>query len=263
MSFFRAKINCPSCQGSRCRESRWLSLAEKRNHQDRCPYRCLDCSHRFLAQKRTEFGRGLLVSVPSALVAIALAVATTFWLTRGDNQSAPGASAVSPALDPDAMKAAASGDAEAQFRVGEALLQDPSRGAEGAANAVRWLQMAAENGNTEAMIVLGRLSRTGVGILQNFSQSAKWTQTAAVRGNPEGMLELGRLYRDGIGFEKNLVRAYVWFNRASAARNLDAVRERDAIARILTPEELRDAQAQSSAPDSDNGKPPEKSAHKG
>lgn len=201
--------------------------------------------------------------MPAALFAVALVAAATFWLTRVENPSVLGAPAISPALDPEVMKAAASGDAGAQFRIGEALLQDPARGAESSAKAVRWLQMAAENGNTEAMIVLGRLSRTGVGILQDYGQSAKWTQTAAARGNPEGMLELGRLYRDGIGFEKNLVRAYVWFNRASAARNLDAVRERDAIARILTSEELKEAQNQSSALDSESDKPPEKGARKG
>ena len=59
------------------------------------------------------------------------------------------------------------------------------------------------------------------------------------------MLELGRLYRDGIGVDKSLVNAYVWFNRASAARNLDAVHERELIARILTAEELKEAQHQS------------------
>jgi TPR repeat protein len=205
----------------------------------------------------------VVVTVPGALVVLAVAVAVTFWLTHPDTQSGPGSSAISAALDPEVKKAAEAGDAGAQFRLGESLLQDPARSAETSASAVRWLQMAAENGNTEAMIVLGRLSRTGVGVLQNFGQASKWIQTAASRGNPEGMLELGRLYRDGIGVEKDLVRAYVWFNRASAARNLDAVREREAIARTLTFEELREAQNQSSAVDSESSKPAGKGARHG
>jgi hypothetical protein len=258
--FFRKKVNCPSCQGSRCRESRWLSLEEKQAHPGSCPYRCLDCSFRFLAKKGADFSTGLVVSVPAALLAITLAIFATFWLMRSDSPSVLGTPTASSALGPEVMQAAEAGDAGAQFRVGEALLQDPARNAETSANAVRWLQMSAENGNTEAMIFLGRLSRTGVGILQNFGQSAKWIQTAATRGNPEGMLELGRLYRDGVGVEKDLVRAYVWFNRASAARNLDAVREREAIARVLTPEELKAAQNQSSAHDSDGEKPADKGA---
>ena len=119
--------------------------------------------------------------------------------------------------------------------------------------AVRWLQSAAENGNTAAMLQLGKLYRSGVGVLQNFDRSAKWTQTAAARGNAEGMLELGRLYRDGIGFEKSPARAYVWFNRAAAMHNLDAVREREDIARTLTVEELKKAQNQSSEAETTSG----------
>ncbi|MBK7356128.1 tetratricopeptide repeat protein [Propionivibrio sp.] len=156
----------------------------------------------------------------------------------------------SAANDPGIKIAAEGGDAGAQFRLGQALLQDPSRSVENSAHALRWLQMSAENGNTEAMIVLGRLSRSGVGLLQNYSQASKWIQTAADRGNPEGMLELGRLYRDGIGLDKDPVRAYVWFNRASAARNLDAVREREAVARTLTADELKEAQSRSAAQES-------------
>lgn len=264
MSFFRSKISCPRCQGSRCRESRWLSLEEKKIHQNSGPYRCLDCSYRFLSPKRTEvFNKGLVVSVPAALLAVVLAVAATFWLTRSESPSAPSPQATLAALDPEVKKAAEAGDAGAQFKLGEALLLDPGRSAEVSASAVRWLQMSAENGNTEAMIVLGRLSRTGVGILQNFGNASKWIQTAAARGNPEGMLEMGRLYRDGVGVDKDPVRAYVWFNRASAARNLDAVRERDLIARTLTFEELKEAQNQSSAPDSEADKPSGKASRKG
>lgn len=256
---FRSKIVCPGCQGSRCRESRWLSLDEKKKYPQNSPYRCLDCSHRFLSTRQTSLS-GVSVSAPIAVLALILAVVVTYWLTRPETPSPLAAPLATSMLEPELRKAAEAGDAGAQFRLGEALLQDPVRTPENSANAVRWLEMSAENGNTEAMIVLGRLSRTGVGILQNFGNTAKWIQTAAARGNPEGMLELGRLYREGVGVDKDLIRAYVWFNRASAARNLDAVRERENIARTLTPEELKEAQKQSSAPEE---KLAEKNARKG
>jgi hypothetical protein len=254
---FRSKIICPGCQGSRCRESRWLSLDEKKKYPHNSPYRCLDCSHRFLSAKHTALSE-LRISAPIAAMALILAIGVTYWLTRTETPSPLAAPVGASALEPELKKAAEAGDAGAQFRLGESLLQDPARTPENSASAVHWLQMSAESGNTEAMIVLGRLSRTGVGILQNFGQSAKWIETAAARGNPEGMLELGRLYRDGIGVDKDPVRAYVWFNRASAARNLDAVRERETIARTLTPDELKEAQKQSSTPDSDKEKPARK-----
>lgn len=254
---FQSKIVCPGCQGTRCRESRWLSLDEKKKYPHNSPYRCLDCSHRFLSTKHSSFSEKL-ISAPVAFAVLVFAVGITYWLTRTETPSPLAAPVSVSALEPEIRKAAEAGDAGAQFRLGEALLQDPARTPENSANAVRWLEMSAENGNTEAMIVLGRLSRTGVGILQNFGNTAKWIQTAAARGNPEGMLELGRLYRDGVGVDKDLVQAYVWFNRSSAARNLDAVRERENIARMLTPNELRDAQKQSSAPDSEKDKPARK-----
>lgn len=260
---FQSKVICPRCQTSRCRESRWLSLEEKRNHQESTPFRCLDCSFRFLGKKSSGFGKGLVIPVPVALLAVTLAVVICVWLASVESMSGLSPSAPLAATDLAIRQAAEAGDAGAQFKLGEALLLDPSHSPENSANALRWLQLSAENGNTEAMIVLGRLSRSGVGILQNFGQASKWIQTAAARGNPEGMLELGRLYRDGVVLKKDLVLAYVWFNRASAARNLDAVREREEVAQALSAEELKEAQIRSSRLDSDNDKPSETSEKEG
>ena len=182
--------------------------------------------------------------------AVVIAIAVTFIANRHELPTErTHAAAAASATDPELKKAAEAGDALAQYQLGEALLQQPGHTQETSATAMRWLRLSAENGNTEAMIVLGRLSRTGVGILQNFGESAKWLHVAARRGNPEGMLEYGRLFRDGIGVEKDPLRAYVWFNRASAARNLDAVRERELIIRQLSPEQLAQAQKLSSSPD--------------
>lgn len=254
---FQSKVICPRCQASRCRESRWLSLEEKRKHQESTPFRCLDCSYRFLSRRRTGFNKVLAFSAPVALVSVGLAVAASVWLTPAEDHSALDTMAPSAVLDLEIKKAAEAGDADAQFRLGNALLQDPSQSTQNSANAIRWLQLSAENGNTEAMIVLGRLSRSGVGLLQNYDQASKWIQTAAARGNPVGMLELGRLYRDGVGVAKDPVLAYVWFNRASAARNMDAVREREEVARTLSAAELKEAQVQSPRKDPNSGLPSE------
>nr|WP_281357689.1 tetratricopeptide repeat protein [Aromatoleum diolicum] len=97
------------------------------------------------------------------------------------------------------------------------------------------------------MVMLGKLYRNGFGVLQDYGQAVKWIRTAAERGDPDGMLELGRLYRDGVGFPRDPVRAYVWFNRAAAALHGDAVRDRAEVLRSLTADQLKDAQAQSSA----------------
>ncbi|MDR2789089.1 MAG: hypothetical protein LBD06_12255, partial [Candidatus Accumulibacter sp.] len=49
-----APVQCPECQSSNCRKSRWLSSREKRNGSKSSPYRCLDCSCRFLAPRKKE-----------------------------------------------------------------------------------------------------------------------------------------------------------------------------------------------------------------
>ncbi len=260
--FFRPIVQCPACQGGRCRESRWRNLEEKRVHPGCIPYRCLDCSHRFLAPQKKQFASLQRVSVAAALVGAIVVFAAASVLTGKDVPPLVREASSYTALDPGVRKAAEEGDAVAQFRLGEALFHDPARTSETSAQAIHWMQSAAENGNTDAMIFLGRLSRTGVGILQDFAKASAWLHTAAQRGNPEGMLEMGRLYRDGVGVEKDLIKAYVWFNRAAAARNLDAVREREAIARVLKPEELRDAQRQSAAPPPEGSKAHVKSASK-
>lgn len=248
--FIRTEVTCPNCKRTRCRASKWLSRVEKQSHPGSRPYRCEDCSHRFLAQKNSRPDKTIVVLALAVFLSIVLTATVSALIFRSTAPAAQQPPAKSTAIDPDDLKAAQRGDAGAQFRVGEALLHVAIREKENSAEAVRWLQSAARNGNTPAMLQLGRLYRSGVGVLQNYAQSAKWIRTAAAGGNAEGMLELGRLYRDGIGFEKNPVRAYVWFNRAAAAHNLDAAREREDIARTLTVEDLKKAQDQSSEAES-------------
>lgn len=243
---FRGGITCPKCGESHRRASKWLSRQEKLSHPDSRPYRCLVCSHRFRipASPLMKYARPAAVAALS-LLALAPLAGAWWWAPEAPAPEIP--AAAPSVVDPDELKAAAAGDANAQFKVGEILLREALRTRSESAPAVRWLQLAAENGDTRAMVRLGKLHRSGVGALQNFNLAAKWLQLAASRGDVGGMLELGRLYREGIGLEKDPLLAYVWFNRAAAAHELDAARERDETARDLSAEQLKNAQQQSSA----------------
>lgn len=145
------------------------------------------------------------------------------------------------------LQAAQAGNSEAQYRLGKSMLYDNSLGTQGASEAVSWLRRAADNGHTGAMVQLGKLYRTGLGVLQNFELSMTWLRKAADSGDAEGMLELGRMYRSGTGVKQNLLEAYVWFNRAAAALHSEAVGERENVALKLRPEELQEAQRRSAA----------------
>ena len=244
------KVQCPLCQGDHCRKSRWHSSEEKWNNLGYSPYRCLDCSHRFLTPRKEKTPGAASILMTALIVGLVSAMIAVPLLADVDPSilgSALGGNVRDDA--PKLRRVAENGDPATQFKLGKALFEDSSRTDETSVEAIRWLEAAAKGGSVESMVYLGRLLRSGVGILQDFEQAFLWFRTAATLGSPEGMLETGRLYRDGVGVEKNPVAAYVWFNRAAAARNIDAVREREATVSMLTPDELKEAQQQSSLPE--------------
>lgn len=244
-------MKCPNCGGTTCRESKWRSQREKSEHPGSHPYRCLDCSHRFIGPASPlAAGRRRLFGLAAGLLAVVLAgvgLGINHILDSRTEAHPTHAAAPAPyASEPDALRQAAqAGDADAQYRLAKSMLYDTSRGREGASEAVGWLQRAADSGHTAAMVQLGKLYRTGLGVLQNFDLTLTWLRKAAEGGDAEGMLELGRMYRSGTGVKQDLVEAYVWFNRAAASLHTEALGERENVALKLRPEQLRDAQARS------------------
>lgn len=252
---------CPQCGSTDCRESRWRSHEEKTQNPDRHPYRCLSCAHRFIAPvdaaRRSSKRRhtALLVVAAGIVVGTVVGALSLLWPDDLATQQAASSADAEPRITHPTLEAAHAGDAEAQFRVGRATLQDTSRGKEGTAEALSWLQQAASKGHTRAMLQLGALYRSGVGVPQNYEYAEKWVRTAANAGNSEAMVELGRLYRSGLGVKHDPIKAYVWFNRAAAAMNMDGARERDLIALKLSAQELKTAQAESLAAEEDSTSP--------
>lgn len=242
-----ANVTCPACTSQDCRKSGWRSDVERQMNPGLRPYRCRVCHHRFWAPRASSGRRFAFSAGALSLVVIAIAVFLAFGEPRVDGNAAHEPVAAPAAIDPYTLRAAEEGDAEAQVRLAKLLLFGGAQAGAQAAEAVRWLQSAAEKGNSVAMVMLGKLYRSGFGVLQDYGQAVKWIRTAAERGDPEGMLELGRLYRDGVGAPRDPVLAYVWFNRAAAALQVDAVRHRADVARGLTADQLKEAQAQSAA----------------
>jgi hypothetical protein len=193
--------------------------------------------------------RPLLAGGVAAVLALILALVLTSEPSPApEAQVATGPTAPGQ-INPIDLRAAEAGDPEAQFRAANALLADPELNFAYSGKAIGFLEAAAAHGHTQAMLRLGLLYRKGVGALQNFALAAKWLEKAALSGDAQAMLEFGRLHREGIGVPQDPVRAYVWFNRAAAARDPDAPLERQAVARLLTPDELHRAQEQSAKPD--------------
>ena len=70
---------------------------------------------------------------------------------------------------------------------------------------------------------------------------AQW-RSAADSGDRRAMLALGRLYVQGLGVLQDYVEAHKWLNLAASRGEAAALKERDALAEKMTPEERAEAQ---------------------
>ncbi|MCG8512184.1 MAG: sel1 repeat family protein [Rhodospirillales bacterium] len=63
----------------------------------------------------------------------------------------------------------------------------------------------------------------GVGIPQNYEQAQAWFQKAAEAGDVQAMMKLGKLYIDGRIVERDFEEAEVWYRKALANGNIQAL----------------------------------------
>lgn len=259
--FGRLTQNCSKCDSVDVRRSRWLSHDEKVRNPGKEPVRCNDCGHRFLVDVRPN--PKLLLIAGGSVIGLVVLVALTLMLAAGDLSGSEDETADAPAAEANLgpvtsadMQAAEAGDPDAQFRVASALLADPELNFAYSGKAIAFLESAAEKGHARARLRVGQLYRRGVGALQNYARAAKWLELSAKSGDAQGMMEYGRLFREGLGVDRDPIRAYIWFNRAAAARHPDAPLERQAVARLLTLEELQRAQEASLKPEAAEPMPP-------
>ena len=145
-------------------------------------------------------------------------------------------------------RAADQGHAAAQYNLGtmystgDSVLQNH-------AEAAKWYRHAADRGHAAAQYNLGVMYSTGDSVLQNDAEATKWYRRAAEQGHATAQFHLGVSYDNGLGISKDHVRAYMWFNLAAAEmpaaetdRRAEAIRNRDRVARLLSPEALARAQ---------------------
>jgi TPR repeat protein len=110
------------------------------------------------------------------------------------------------------------------------------------AAAASWYRKAAEQGDAFAQERLGYQYANGLGVTQDYAAAASWYRKAAGQGQTNAQASLGFQYANGLGVPKDYVTAHMWFSLASASGNRDAVRDRDKIAAMMTPEQIAEAQ---------------------
>jgi TPR repeat protein len=109
--------------------------------------------------------------------------------------------------------------------------------------AVNDYSIAAEKGDTRAMVMLGRMYDEGQGVPQNYSEAFKWFRQAVEHG-ADLSFNIAVIYQDGRGVLQDNVRAHMWYNISSAREGNDgiAAKWRDWIAKKMTLEDISKAQ---------------------
>ena len=84
-------------------------------------------------------------------------------------------------------------------------------------------EIAAANGDAEAMARLGWLHRDGKGVAQNYGKAQEWYEKSAAAGNTNAMVSLGVMFQTGLVGRRDYVKARAWFDQAAAAGNANAM----------------------------------------
>ena len=110
------------------------------------------------------------------------------------------------------------------------------------ATVLREFTPLAKQGNAGAQTLLGSMYRWGQGVPKNDKTAVKWYELAAEQGNAGGQTSLGWMYKEGQGVIQDNVYAHMWWNIAASSGNKDAVKNRDLLAKEMTPPQLEKAQ---------------------
>jgi TPR repeat protein len=121
------------------------------------------------------------------------------------------------------------------------------------AKALTLLLPLAEQGDNRARVALGDMYMHW-GDLQDEAEAVKWYRLAAEQGNAVAQFDVGTIYATGIGepeVPRDYVQGHLWLDLAAAqgdAAGLSAeqrklvVKNRDLVAKLMTPDQLAEAQ---------------------
>lgn len=107
--------------------------------------------------------------------------------------------------------------------------------------ALKWYQLAAEQGDSSAQTALGDMYKEGKGVLQNYKAAFKWYELAAEQGDFFAQIKLGDMYYEGKGI-KDYIRAHMWWNIAASQGIEIAVENRSIVERDMTAAQAEKAQ---------------------
>jgi TPR repeat protein len=110
------------------------------------------------------------------------------------------------------------------------------------AEAAKWYRLAAEQGDASAQNSLAFMYDTGKGVKKDYAEAAKWYRLAAQQGNSSAQSNLGAMYANGQGVAQDYVKAHSWYQLSTLNGSTGAVKNRDIVAKQMTPQQIVDAQ---------------------
>ena len=128
------------------------------------------------------------------------------------------------------VNAAPMDDAKAAYERGDYALE------------LKILKSLAAQGVANAQYNLGIMYYTGRGVTQDYKEAMKWFRLAAEQGYADAQFNLGGMYKDGQGVTQDYASAHMWWNLASSAGVADGAKNRDIVAKRMTPQQIEKAQ---------------------
>jgi len=133
------------------------------------------------------------------------------------NKKAPSAMAAAEESFEQLRKAAEQGDSNAQCRLASRYMRVDD------AQAVKWFQRAAEQGNPVGQHLLGLAYEAGKGgLAKNEAEAVRLWKLSANQGFSEAQHRLGEVYAAGRGVTKDPAQAVIWFERAAQQEMAEA-----------------------------------------
>lgn len=241
---------CPKCSSTNLRRSRWHRDDSRQLRLRWSPYRCQDCGSRFFRPSSRVVSFAGVASVLMLVVGvIVLAIYAITMDPPGIAQPAsPPQLATLPAnaekiAEPAATQALIErGDANSQYERGMRYLSGEGEATKNPTEALKWLELAANQGHADARYKLGILYRTGLGVLQNFEAAFQWFELAANQNHAEAQYDIGLMHKNGHSVPVDFVKAYVWLNLAAAQGHVGARGARDGVLQSMTAQQVVEGQ---------------------
>jgi hypothetical protein len=82
----------------------------------------------------------------------------------------------------------------------------------------------------------------GQGVAQDYAEAVKWYSLAAEQGDVMAQSNLGHLFVEGKTGKEDFIQAHKWFNIAGANGDGEEHKNRDAVEKLMTPDQISEAQ---------------------